>query len=162
MRARVASAVSDETRLNRRRDSRDDDDGRASEVDGRNDTGTCGVDAAGGRVEGRWTSDEAARMDADPHCEAAPTRSTWWLRRGSPGARAGGWVPLSPRVQRSGLIGIVGGGAQGRFQPWQDGDIAGRAGDARDGVGGMCCVADRATKRAVGRLKESGGRFPEG
>ena len=81
MRALAASCVSDETFLNLRRDSREDDDGLASEVDGRGDSGTCEADGACGSVEGRWTSDEAARRDTDdvPHL----ARSTWWLRRGS-------------------------------------------------------------------------------
>jgi hypothetical protein len=107
MRALAASCVSDKTFLNLRRDSREDDDGLASEVDGRGDSGTCEADDAGGSVEGRWTSDEAARRDTDdvPHL----ARSTWWLRRGSLGGRAAGgcWTVLSLRVQRSGLIGIV-------------------------------------------------------
>jgi hypothetical protein len=40
MRARAASCVSLDTRRNRSRDSRDADAGRASDVDGRGDSGT--------------------------------------------------------------------------------------------------------------------------
>jgi hypothetical protein len=108
MRALAASCVSDDTFLKRSRDRRDADAGLASDVDGRGDRATSDADAACGSVDGRGTSDEAARSETDErHCDDA--RSTWWLRRGSLGGRAAaGPAFLSLRVQRRGLMGIVG------------------------------------------------------